>query len=215
MITAHPLQWPQGWPRTPAADRTSGRFNKKERQYYSLGGSWSQTKDLTIADATERVLKELRMMKIERDDCVISTNLALRLDGLPRSNQPEPADPGVAVYWTISKGETKVMAIDLYWRVADNLAAVAATLDAMRAIERHGGAQILDRAFTGFTALPNPETPRDWRATLGIKSDVRDFDAVKNIYRERASEYHPDRGGSDERMAELNAALKQARAELQ
>ena len=38
------------------------------------------------------------------------------------------------------------MAIDAYTRTADNLAAVAATLEAMRAIERHGGAQILERA---------------------------------------------------------------------
>jgi len=47
------------------------------------------------------------------------------------------------------------MAIDIYDTVAGNLAAVAATLDAMRAIERHGGAQILKRAFQGFKALPS------------------------------------------------------------
>ncbi|KVD37855.1 hypothetical protein WJ41_22830 [Burkholderia ubonensis] len=64
---------------------------------------------------------------------------------------------GVAVYWETRAGARRVMAIDQYTRVADNLAAVAATLDAMRAIERHGGARILERAFTGFAALAAAE----------------------------------------------------------
>ena len=76
-------------------------------------------------------------------DSIISTNLKLRLDGLPRSDQKEPDDPGVAVYWQRLSKPKKVMAIDLYDRIADNLAAIGATLNAMRAIERHGGALIL------------------------------------------------------------------------
>ncbi|SDQ25048.1 hypothetical protein SAMN05443026_0089 [Burkholderia orbicola] len=36
------------------------------------------------------------------------------------------------------------MAIDQSARIADNLAAVAATRDAMRGIERRGGARILE-----------------------------------------------------------------------
>lgn len=92
------------------------------------------------------------------DDCLVSSNLKLNMSGLPRSDQGEPTDPGVAVYWVTRKGERRVMAIDIYNRVADNIAAVARTLEYMRGIERHGGASIQERAFTGFTALPPPPT---------------------------------------------------------
>jgi hypothetical protein len=94
---------------------------------------------------------------------------ALRNDGLPLSKQREPEDPGVAVYWK-TDGKSLVIAADCYTKIADNLAAVAATLDAMRAIERHGGAAILERAFTGFTALPAPMTgQKPWRDVLGVQ----------------------------------------------
>lgn len=69
-----------------------------------------------------------------------------RLDGLPRSGEPEPKDPGATVYWR-SRGRDQVIAIDQYDRVADNLAAIAGTLDALRAIKRWGGAQIVARLY--------------------------------------------------------------------
>lgn len=162
------------------------------------------------------MLAELRRLGCTRDDVVISTNLQLRLDGLPRSNQAEPADPGVAVYWQTTKGEPKVMAIDLYDRVADNLAAIAASIEALRAIERHGGAAILDRAFTGFTALPAPgqTTARGWREVLGVGPEERDFAKVQDKYRRLAAVHHPDRGGTAELMSELNWAWNQAQEAL-
>jgi hypothetical protein len=170
--------------------------------------------DLSVADGVERVLLELSRFGIGRDDIVISTDLKTRLDGLPRSDQKAPDDPGVAVYWETRRGGRKVMAVDRYRKVADNLAAVAATLDAMRAIERHGGAQILDRAFTGFTALPAPAAPRTWRETIGVPPTVRDMSTVRIAFRRRASELHPDKGGSHEAMSELNAAFAAAEKEL-
>ena len=80
------------------------------------------------------VLAELARLGIGEQDTVISTNVPTRLDGLPRSGAREPFDPGVAVYWQERSGARRVMAIDRYTTVADNLAAVAATLEAMRAI---------------------------------------------------------------------------------
>jgi hypothetical protein len=171
-IPSFPLQWPAGWKRE--ATRTRSRF----------GGQ----RILSIADGTHRVLQELARMRVHSWNIVISTNLELRLDGLPRSNQREPADPGVAVYWRDSSQDgwpRLCMAIDRYDRVADNLAAVAATLDAMRAIERHGGAQILGRAFTGFAALPPAS---GWRTVL----DPAD---PEGSYRRLRAQHHPDRGG--------------------
>lgn len=208
MITAYPLSWPTGWKRSTTKEH--GKFNKKVTR---PGASWARSEDLTVAEATVRVLAELQRMGLFREEVVISTNLVLRLDGLPRSDQRAPADTGVAVYWQTQDGGHKVMAIDRYCRVADNLAAVAATLDAMRAIERHGGATVLDRAFTGFTALPAPDAPISWWDVLGVPQGAFLYE-IKAAYRKLASERHPDKGGSDAAMAELNAAYAQAQKEI-
>lgn len=209
MIAAYPLQWPEGWPRTKSDQRQNGRFSSRRNS------RTRSAEDLTVMEGVERVLAELGRFGIGRDDIVISTNLKTRLDGLPRSDQKGPDDPGAAVYWETRGGKRRVMAIDQYRKVADNLAAIAATLDAMRAIERHGGAQILDRAFTGFTALPEPRRARHWREVIGVPQWETSLSEVRAIYRRRAMELHPDRpGGSHNAMAELNAALSAAEREL-
>lgn len=202
MTTAYPLSWPEGWPR--AQQRKRARFTKGTRQQYGGGYSWMRQRELTVADATERVLDEMTKLGVPYGEWIISTNLELRLDGLPRSGQAAPSDPGAAVYWQRPGESMKVMAIDIYDRVADNLAAVAATINAMRAIERHGGAQILERAFTGFTALP---PPRSALTVLGLDEHAPlTREAINDAYRAKARTAHPDSGGSNAAMAELNAA---------
>lgn len=216
-IPAYPLKWPEGWPRIHTNCRTGARFVRQDKQYRSrvLGDGTTYTdtitsrRELTISDAVARVRAELERMGIADDDLVISSNLELRLDGFPRSGQREPADPGVAVYWTerASRGQPpRCMAIDRYDRVADNLAAVAATLDAMRAIERHGGAQILERAFAGFTALPAP-VALSWR-------DVLDPDDPEGSYRRLRSQHHPDRGGDAEQFNRVQVAWEAFQSEV-
>lgn len=201
MINAYPLQWPSGWPRSKS--RKAAAFKTRARSSYLT--------QISVADGVQRVLLELERMGYTRDDIVISTNVPTRLDGLPRSDRGEPGDPGAAVYWRTRKGDNKVMAIDVYDRVADNLAAVAATLDAMRAIERHGGAVVLERAFTGFTALPAPSAKRTWREVLNFGDMTVNRELIKQRYRQLASLRHPDKeGGSDAAMSELNVAQEEA-----
>ena len=214
-IEAYPLCWPEGWKRTPGLQRKRAAFGKTETQFSAGGGSWRKTKSLSVADGISRVLEELRRLHIVRDDVIISTNIPTRIDGTPRGDRGEPADGGVAVYWRASQNApTRCMAVDRYDRVADNLAAIAATLEAMRAIERHGGAEILNRAFTGFAALPQ-HAGRPWREVLGFKPGERPtLPDVERFYRKLARQCHPDAGGSQAAMQELNAARDQGRAEL-
>jgi hypothetical protein len=200
-INAYPLQWPTGWKRTASVAQKQARFRKASQR---TPNGWISQRDLTMAEALQRLLTELESMGIDRNDVVISTNVPVRLDGLPRSGSAEPVDSGAAVYWIEAKNR-RVMAIDLYDRVADNIAALAATLNAMRAIERHGGAAVLERAFTGFAALPAPGAKRPWFEVLGV-SESATADEIRSAYRRLASEAHPDRGGSEERMAEINRA---------
>jgi hypothetical protein len=201
-ITASPLTWPTGWPRTEHDDRRYGKFGKREA---SNGSAWRQLKDVTIADGAGRVMAELDRMGAR--DVVVSTNLQLRRDGLPRSDQREPSDSGVAVYWTDKAWNDRCIAIDRYVKVADNLAAIAATLDAMRAIERHGGAEILSRAFTGFTALPS--SAESWWGVLGVEPNARRVE-IDAAYRRQRSVTHPDKGGNGEDFDAVQRAYEQA-----
>lgn len=208
---AYPLQWPEGWPRSRGT--TSAKFGKVEREY-TQHSSYARKKDITMQDAMKRVRSELERLGVNvEDDMVVSTNLRLNLSGLPRGDQGEPTDRGVAVYWQKKGKPMVVLAVDRYDRVRDNLAAIAATLDAMRAIERHGGAQILERAFTGFAALPAPGAAGDWRMVLG--PSIETLSEAEARYRELAKLRHPDApGGGHEKMAELNKAIADARQDL-
>jgi len=201
-IEAFPLAWPPGWKRTQV--RTRAKFFGKAGRWTTIKGQnhFDPRKELTISQATARVMDELKHFGVADWDVIISSNLQLREDGLPRSRQANPSDPGVAVYWKRSGEKHRCMAIDRYDRVADNLAAIAATLNAMRAIERHGGATILDRAFSGFAALPAPEQPFQ---ILGIGANAS-IEEVERAYRLLASKHHPDKGGDPAKMARINWA---------
>jgi hypothetical protein len=219
-IQSYPLCWPEGWKRTRGQERKFGHFNKTTREYTPGGNSWSKKRDLTVSDGVDRVLSELTRFGADRQDIIVSTNVRTRLDGMPRSGEREPDDPGAAVYWKTPGDPMRCMAVDRYTTVADNLAAIAATIEAMRAIERHGGAQILDRAFTGFAALPEKATS-PWRNVLGFadsngRSSVSVTpDEVKQRYREMVRTAHPDVGGDAEEFRRLTEARDIALRELQ
>lgn len=201
-IQAYPLQWPTGWRR--AISRERAKFGKSVRRYAGES-SWTTKGELTIMDGVQRVLEELGRMGIRRDDIVVSTNVPTRLDGLPRGDARVPQDPGAAVYWRKGK-DTRCMAVDRYDRVQDNLAAIAATLEAMRAIERHGGATILDRAFQGFTALAAPVA---WWQILELSGPNATREQIETAHRRLIMANHPDRGGDVEKAAQINRARDQ------
>lgn len=218
-MNAYPLSWPAGWKRTEPSARTRGKFAKMG--WSGEPGSatnFRHARDLSLAESVARLLGELGRFGVVVGDAVISTNVPVRLDGLPRGDAQVPADPGVAVYWQRPADQApKVMAIDRYDRVQDNVAAVAATLEAMRAIERHGGAVILDRAFTGFTALPAPlAAARPWRDVLELSgSAVVSPKVVKDAYMRARGAAHPDRkGGSQAAFVAVQDAYHQAAREL-
>lgn len=81
---------------------------------------------------------------------------------------------------------------DAHTRTRDNLAAIVATLEAMRAIERHGGAQIFERAFTGLRALPKPSGSDRWDVLQVTRDATREV--IEANYRRFARDQHPYRG---------------------
>lgn len=53
-----------------------------------------------------------------------------------------------------------------------------------------------------------------WRAVLGVAPDENRISVVKKAYRRKAWLYHPDRGGSNQSMARVNEAYREAKDEL-
>lgn len=205
MTIAYPLQWPKGRPRRAAALRKDPKFNRKEREYSKVGaGSWNVTREITIAVAIQRLQQELD--RIGARHPVVSSNVELRLDGLPRLGRNAPDDPGVAVYFELS-GKPHCLPCDVYTTVAGNIAAVAAHIEATRAIERHGVASVAE-VFSGFVALPPPGSAPWWQVLQVSESATRE--EIEAAYRRLARERHPDRCGSHEMMAELNRARDEA-----
>lgn len=209
MPSAYPLAWPPGWAR--ASIRQPARFGKRvwNRKYKS-----QQLQSLSVTVAVERLTVELENMGAM--STTLSTDLQLRQDGMPRSNQGEPGDPGVCLYFRM-KGKDYCMPCDKWDRVADNIGAIAKHIEALRGQERWGVGD-LSRAFAGYQALPAPDggSPNDvpqWVLALGFMTDDLTLGVYEDRYKDLARKHHPDIGSEpdSDRMALLNDAIFEAR----
>jgi len=121
---------------------------------------------------------------------IVSTNVAVRRDGLPYARQRTPEDPGAAVYFKLeSVPEGLVLACDRWLRVEDNIAAVAAHIGALRGIDRWGVGSVR-QAFAGYKRLTAGDAPTPWWEVLGIDRQAPAV-AVKQAYKELAKLHHP------------------------
>jgi hypothetical protein len=186
---AYPLSWPTGWARTPAQKRQNSAFA-----------------DRSLAKARDFMLNELRLLGAR--NVTLSTNVVLRMDGLPYSGKRAPQDPGVAVYFTLS-GSAKVLACDKWLTVIDNLWAIGKHISAIRGQARYGVGTI-DQAFQGYAALPAPAV--DWWAVLGVSRGA-DIETIAEAYHQAAKRTHPDAGGDHDAFLKVQAAFDQAKKE--
>jgi hypothetical protein len=122
-----------------------------------------------------------------------------------------PKDSGVCAYFEFD-GVQFAIPCDRWQKIEHNVKAIALTVEAMRGMERWGAKHMIKAMFSGFKALPAPNTKRGWREVLGVGALMRSDD-IKAMYRARAKECHPDNGGSAEAMAEVNLAYEQAKAD--
>jgi hypothetical protein len=203
MIEAYPLTWPVGWKRTDPHRRKTSEYK------------------VDFGRARDEVVRELRLLGAVTSTIVISSNIPTRRDGLPYSGMAEPHDPGIAVYWSVRRYDRaasrdtlieRTIACDVWRRTRENMRALSLAIGALRMLERTGTSEILDRAFTGFAALPPASNgSRAWWEVLGFQSPIA-LDVAEDAYRRGAREHHPDiAGGSHEMMVELNRAIEEAR----
>ena len=156
-------------------------------------------------------MEELERCGVLPEHIVISTNLKVRKsDGLPASGQKTPDDPGVAVYFTLVDKQ-QCVPVDTYTKIEQNMAAVAAVLSALRALERHGSG-LMEAAFTGFEALPDPA--RDEQPHWAVIFDLQPgadytYSQVEEIYKRYRSKHHPDKGGDETMFRQVQRAWEQ------
>ena len=199
---SYPLQWPEGWPWTPPAKRTRG-----EQFKHKAASGWREL--VTFAVARDALYDELR--KLGATNVVVSTNHKPDRYGVPTESKKPVADEGVAIYF-LFKEKGMAMACDRFDNAAANMRSLGLAIDAMRQLDRHGGGAMMERAFSGFLAIAPPTWKKPWRQVFGV--DPEWHGDIKALYREKAKNRHPDSGGSDSLMAELNVAFDEARDEL-
>lgn len=192
---AHPLQWPIDWKRTPSRTRAPYK--------------------VPMSTAHKDLVRNLKLLGGR--DIVLSSNIPLRSDGIPyMDDAAKYQDPGVAVYWTSGDGKNvqhRVIACDRWDLVHHNIRACGLAIEGMRAVQRSGASQVLDKMFLGLIALA-ADNKRSWRDVLGFAPGERpDAETIDVRWRKLAVERHPDRGGSNDGMVELNAAHREAHRE--
>jgi len=171
---------------------------------FGTGTEGGGRRQATIAEAIARLQGELD--RLGAAEVVLSTNVELRLDGMPRADRSQPADPGVAIYFKL-KARDIALACDKWDRVADNVIALAKHIEAMRGMDRWGVGSV-EQAFRGYEALPAPDP---WWMKLGLAGPTRSEREIREAYRRASAAAHPDRpGGSHDRMAAVNAARDEA-----
>lgn len=143
-------------------------------------------------EARRGLANELHRLGARKE--VLSTNVRLRIDGNPYSNQAQPEDTGAAVYFEL-KGRLVSLACDKWRRVECNIWAIVKHIESIRGQERWGVGTV-DQAFRGYMALPAPgqSSGIQWWTVLGVPINATP-EQVKAAYRILVAKHHPDRGG--------------------
>ncbi len=198
-LTEYPLQWPEGWKKTVPIARKLGHFQSSftfaERELASvvkqIGG---QTGSLIIN--CNHYLDELTPNEVNE----------LTMDRYISS-------PEVVISF-LRKNKEVIFACDKWLRLRDNLRALSCTIQALQKVSFWGAGEAMERAFNAFE-VPALPSPRDWRAILGFtKPVIFTRDLIQRAWRDKIKTTHPDIGGYDGNVAEVNAARDEAFREL-
>jgi DnaJ-domain-containing protein 1 len=204
MICVTPLQWPATLDQRLPEHQKYGRFKANGR-------------DITTAEAVARLAEELGRLKANNAE--LSANF---IQGRSRVSLQVPRgdDQGVCLRFDLD-GTAYVLPCDTYTFAGDNIAALAAHIDATRAITRHGVASTA-QALEAFAALPprggivtaaeQIKPKRPWFEVLGIFPSAS-IELIEAAYKVLVKNNHPDVGGDTEAFQEIQTAIEEARSE--
>lgn len=121
--------------------------------------------------------------------------------------QSEPDRTVTLTY--VKEGKTINLNMSSQSRAVDNLRALYLSINSMRLNELRGIAEVLESAYMQL-AGGNNKNPRE---ILGIMHDAP-LEVAEASYKARVRSAHPDAGGTQEQMTELNWAIDQIRRGL-
>jgi hypothetical protein len=167
---------------------------KNNMKAYSISTqkSWSQT--------TREIDEEMRMWGVSN----WNTNYprgAIR-EGFSQTEQDRTVE---LIYQKNGKSIKLVMGTQA--RAVDNLRVLFLAIEAMRLNERRGIDKVLESAYKQLSTPMEIQNP--WQV-LGIL-EGSPIVVAEAAYKEKAKRYHPDAGGSNEKMQLINQAIKEIR----
>jgi len=194
--------WPPEQPATPVGRRKPGLFT---------------------ADYLARLnLLESEMTAVSAKDAILTAFIPknqIRADGWPLSSA-KAAGPGLILSFT-SNGQPREFAADHYDDWKDNLYAVAKTLEALRGINRWGGASS-GKQYAGFSPVLAPDAqpmPASFASSQSAAVFLADHAegwsagqilnnslVLKSAYNAASIKLHPDTGGTHEGFVQLQQA---------
>lgn len=209
-ITRYPICWPNNVPRTAPQSRGYPQFYEPRSLFAAI-------------QHVRAEINRLNKRKHDRDDqdVIISCNLRRNQDGNIFSNQPEPSDPGIAIYfklvfWRGTREGSKaferpcVLTCDKWKKTSFNIEAIARDIEAQRARQRWGCTSV-EQAFQGYLAIPEKCGGSSWWDLLKV-SPTATKDQIKERFKNLSKTFHPDKGGSHDQWVALQEAFNQAMA---
>jgi len=127
---------------------------------------------------------------------------------LSRAPYQSQEDRRVTVRYTPRGNSEIVLTMDRQDRAEDNVRVLYLAIEALRKNELRGIADLVREAYL---QLPAPTRQRDPFEVLGVRSDAP-LEDIKAMYLIKTKRLHPDIGGSEEAMKELNEAWERIQA---
>lgn len=184
MFWATPLNWPANWARTPAEKRSNGRGT-----YSRSPGRGMPSAPLSIAHALELLDGSTAVFGCDRAEVSLDVRWRDTAEGVVFMAEPAegPSEPGIVLAMERG-GDRVVLPVDLHLHAADNLRAAGRCVEALAALEKHGGIGLAARVFAGLSGRP------PWWAVLGVGEHAPPAEveaafraAVKDTRRDRSA----------------------------
>lgn len=203
-MTVGPIrEWP-GSMRAPmnrevARFKRPGHFENDGRG----GKKWIGQTPMPLSATLGDLDRELRHLKAKDAELLVAIDpTQFRNDGRPYANA-KAAHPGVILSFTIPKIGTVSYPCDKYTRWEDNLRAIAAALESLRLVERHGVVRH-GQQYRGFLAIEATAAPAGFAMAqdalmflAGVTGLPYADNTVSFMLRRAQQKTHPDRPGGD------------------
>ena len=132
--------------------------------------------------------------------------------GIELYDAPYERGQSIATVWFNLGGERKTVECRKFYDHAENLRAIYLALEGLRLASQRGILEQYRQFFKELSAPSGQPATRSPYEVLGVSAEAP-LEVVEAAYRALAKKAHPDSGGSNERMRELNQALVSVKAE--